>query len=102
MTSCNPATSACRYCQHYQPEGRRGGQCQILEVPVQGNWKACSLAVTAFATSWEGLVEEMISLTAPSVLAAPVATTLDIPEPELLETEFSHVRVQRQQQALLA
>jgi hypothetical protein len=102
MTSCNLPTSACRYCQHYQPEGRRGGKCQILEVPVQGNWKACSLAVTTFAATWEGLVEEMISLTSGSVLTAPVATALNLPEPELLETEFSHVRVQRQQQVLTA
>jgi len=103
MTSCNLSTSACRYCQHYQPEGRRGGTCQMLDVPVQGNWKACSLAVTAFAPNWESLVEEMLSLTSASVLTtAPVAATLKLPEPELLETEFSHARVQRQQQALLA
>jgi hypothetical protein len=101
MTSCNLPTSACRYCQHYQPEGRRGGQCQILDVPVQGNWKACSLAVSAFAPNWD-LVEEMMSLTSASVLAAtPVTATLKLPEPELLETEFSHVRIHRQQQALL-
>jgi hypothetical protein len=101
MTSCNLSTSACRYCQHYQPEGRRGGECQMLGVPVQGNWKACSLAVTAFAPNWESLVEEMFSLASGSVLTAPVAAAQNLPEPELIET-FSHIRTQRQQQALLA
>lgn len=103
MTICNLPTSACRYCQHYQPEGRRGGECQMLGVRVQGNWKACSLAVSAFAPNWESLVEEIMSLTSASVLAAtPVAATVKLSEPELLETEFSHVRIQNQQQALIA
>ncbi|BAY27914.1 hypothetical protein NIES2100_77410 [Calothrix sp. NIES-2100] len=48
-------TSACRYCRHYQPEGRRGGTCQQLGAPVQGTWKACSLALPPFAPSWESL-----------------------------------------------
>lgn len=73
----------------------------MLDVPVQGNWKACSLAVTAFASKWEGLVEEIMSLTSTSVLASPVAATQNLPEPELLET-FSHIRIHRQQQALSA
>lgn len=47
--------SACRYCCHYQPEGRRGGMCQQLGAPVQATWKACSLALPPFAPSWETL-----------------------------------------------
>lgn len=41
-------TSTCRCCHHYKPEGRRGGTCQQLGVPVRGCWKACSLGVPAF------------------------------------------------------
>lgn len=47
--------SACKYCRHYQPEGRRGGTCQQLGAPVQATWKACSLALPPFAPSWETL-----------------------------------------------
>lgn len=54
-------TSACRYCRHYNPEGRRGGVCNQLGVQVQGNWKACSLALPPFAPSWESL-EDVWSL----------------------------------------
>lgn len=53
-------TSACRSCRHYQPEGRRGGMCQILGATVQANWKACALALPAFAPSWEYLEEMML------------------------------------------
>ena len=55
MKSINFLTSACKYCRHYNPEGRRGGNCQQLGAPVQGHWKACSLALPAFAPSWETL-----------------------------------------------
>lgn len=55
MSNSNCPTSACRYCRHFTPEGRRGGTCQQLGVPVSGGWKACSLALPAFAPSWEGL-----------------------------------------------
>ena len=41
--------SSCRYCAHYAHEGRRGGTCDSLNVDVQGSWKACSLAVSAFS-----------------------------------------------------
>ncbi len=53
MKTLNFPTSACRYCHYYQPEGRRGGMCQQLSAPVRGSWKACSLAVPAFASSLE-------------------------------------------------
>ncbi|MBD2664101.1 hypothetical protein B6N60_03719 [Richelia sinica FACHB-800] len=63
-------TSACRYCRHYQPEGRRGGVCQQLSAPVQAGWKACPLAVPAFAPPWETL-EDAWSLP----VAQPVLST---------------------------
>jgi hypothetical protein len=52
-----PLTSACRHCRHYTPEGRRGGVCDLLSVPVQSQWKACSLAVSPFGPSWENIAE---------------------------------------------
>lgn len=46
---CNTqATSQCRLCQHYQPQGRRGGTCQLLAVPVESNWKACAFGLPLF------------------------------------------------------
>jgi hypothetical protein len=42
--------SYCSRCSHYTPEGRRGGHCGQLNVPVRGKWKACSLAVPVFLT----------------------------------------------------
>lgn len=61
MKSIKFLTSACRYCRYYNPEGRRGGQCQQLGAPVLGSWKACSLALPPFAPSWETL-EDVWSL----------------------------------------
>lgn len=55
MKSIQNFTSACRNCRHFAPTGRRGGNCHQLSAPVRGNWKACSLAVPAFAPSWETL-----------------------------------------------
>lgn len=52
MTTLNFATSACRCCRYFQPEGRRGGMCQQLSVPVRGSWKACSLALSPFEPAW--------------------------------------------------
>ncbi len=53
MSAPNCFASACRYCRYFTPEGRRGGNCQQLGVPVQGKWKACCLAIPPFAPSWE-------------------------------------------------
>lgn len=52
-----PLTSACRHCHHYTPEGRRGGVCALLSVPVQSQWKACTLAVPSFGEPWENIAE---------------------------------------------
>ena len=43
----------CRHCRYFVPEGRRGGNCEQLGALVRGGWKACSLAIPAFAPSWE-------------------------------------------------
>ena len=61
MNTSNFPASACRYCRYYNLEGRRGGMCKQLGVPVRGGWRACSLALPPFAPSWEnidGLVRE--------------------------------------------
>ncbi len=60
MESSHNLASTCRCCQHYSPEGRRGGQCSQLHVPVKGGWSACQLAIPAFAMSWE--VEPMLQI----------------------------------------
>jgi hypothetical protein len=57
MKTVNMLTSACRYCRYYRPEGRRGGDCQQLGVPVEANWKACVLAEPPFSSAWESLEE---------------------------------------------
>jgi hypothetical protein len=49
MERVNETISTCRYCRFYQIEGRRGGFCQQLGVPVQAKWKTCAAATSAFA-----------------------------------------------------
>jgi len=61
MKTANLMTSSCRYCRYYQAEGRRGGMCQQLSVPVQAEWTACVLAARPFATTWENL-EDLVRL----------------------------------------
>lgn len=53
LKSINCITLACRHCRNFQPEGRRGGQCEQLGVPVHGSWPACSLVILPFAPTWE-------------------------------------------------
>lgn len=48
MTYKKSDNLSCRFCQHYQMEGRRGGSCKTLNVPVQGSWAACPLAIRSF------------------------------------------------------
>ncbi|WP_071518807.1 hypothetical protein [Geitlerinema sp. PCC 9228] len=55
MNSLKSSTSACRHCRFYTPEGRRGGHCQQLGVRVGGSWTSCSLALPAFAPTWESI-----------------------------------------------
>jgi hypothetical protein len=53
MSASSGSIIACRLCQHYQPEGRRGGFCGRLDVPVAATWEACSLASHPFELSWQ-------------------------------------------------
>ena len=55
MKKLNLSTSACRYCRFYEPEGRRGGSCHLLGVPVESSWKACSFASPPFETTLKKL-----------------------------------------------
>jgi hypothetical protein len=57
MTHQNCLTSACRYCRFYRPEGLHRGACQQLSVSVNSDWKACQLALPAFASTWENAEE---------------------------------------------
>lgn len=85
MKSIKYLTSACRYCRHYNPEGRRGGVCQQLGAPVQASWKACSLAIPPFAPSWETL-EDVWGL--PDAKAAIGSAFKDSTTPVLEEKAF--------------
>jgi hypothetical protein len=88
----NPVTSACKSCRFYTPEGRRGGNCQQLGVPVRGVWKACSLALPPFAPSWESLEEifnlpsEVINITEAIPLEAAQASAIEELEPRYIDT----------------
>jgi hypothetical protein len=53
MNSSSNSITSCRLCQHYNPEGRRGGLCGKLDIPVRSTWDACSLATHPFETSWQ-------------------------------------------------
>ena len=68
--------STCRHCRHYTPEGRRGGLCQQLSVPVQSGWAACTLALPPFTPCWEEMEELVLSQQAAILQnAIPVPTS---------------------------
>ena len=46
-------TSKCKFCGHYKLQIGAVGHCQLLSAPVRGGWNSCSLAMPAFAPSWE-------------------------------------------------
>ena len=54
----------CRFCRHYDPVGRRGGNCQKLQASVEATWSACTLAIPAFNRDWESPTEIANSLPA--------------------------------------
>ncbi|GFE67880.1 hypothetical protein CFPU101_04900 [Chroococcus sp. FPU101] len=60
--------------------------CQQLGVPVQGQWKACSLATHPFSATWENIedvvrLENSLNLNCPTQLnSSPIVKTLTIAE----------------------
>ena len=48
MDTTHVDVSGCQRCHHYTPQGRRGGHCSQLNVPVQGKWQPCPLAMPVF------------------------------------------------------
>jgi hypothetical protein len=54
----NISTSKCTFCRHYKLQRGSAGHCQLLNAPVRGGWKACSLALGPFAPSWEHIEGE--------------------------------------------
>ncbi|GAB1539223.1 hypothetical protein NUACC21_18890 [Scytonema sp. NUACC21] len=89
-------TSACRYCRYYQPEGRRGGMCQQLGAPVQGNWKACSLAVPPFVPSWETLEDVWSLPDGTPVLASGLTKGALTPAEETVKNSSEPTKTQAQ------
>lgn len=45
--------SKCTFCRHYEMHTDSFGQCQVLNAPVLGAWKSCSLAKPVFTPGWE-------------------------------------------------
>ncbi|NBD17155.1 MAG: DUF1830 domain-containing protein [Cyanobacteria bacterium] len=41
-----PQPDSCKHCKYYNYEGRRGGHCYLLDVPVRANWCACPLGIS--------------------------------------------------------
>ncbi|MEL7076759.1 MAG: hypothetical protein AAFY50_06195 [Cyanobacteria bacterium J06648_1] len=82
MKEINTSTSACRFCRYYEPEGRRGGSCQMLGVPVQSSWSACSLALPPFETTLTKL-ENIFQLKTTIPLNSPVKLAAEIRERDL-------------------
>jgi len=90
MNNSNCQASACRYCRHFTPEGRRGGNCQQLGVPVRGGWKACPLAMPAFAPSWESLEDSELWQYQPLTVIEAASKSL---EPVALKDSRAHLSV---------
>ncbi|MEH1946424.1 MAG: hypothetical protein V7K77_05630 [Nostoc sp.] len=88
--------SACKYCRHYQPEGRRGGTCQQLGAPVQATWKACSLALPPFAPSWETLEDAWGLPDAAPVLTSCQSLASDLDNAALAPIEEITVSISEQ------
>lgn len=81
MSTISPKVSTCRHCLYYQVEGRRGGNCHQLGVPVQAQWKACPLATSCFVESSGMLDEDLLyqPAIAPVMEVIPTVAMVDIP-----------------------
>lgn len=104
MKETNFLNLSCRHCRHYQPEGRRGGSCEILGVSVDSSWKACTLASSPFEKAFTDLNPNLTNLnTALTTLEEIVhlETALSLPY-KLYKNNRSQVRKFRKNQSLIA
>lgn len=79
MKSPDFFTSSCRHCRHYSPEGRRGGHCHQLNVPVQGAWQACSLAIPMFQPTWNFQKISIWQDETPQAFPTPLSVQTSVP-----------------------
>ncbi|MGE5656022.1 MAG: hypothetical protein ACM37W_05355 [Actinomycetota bacterium] len=92
-------TSTCRHCRYYMPEGRRGGFCEQLSVPVQSRWDACSLALPPFTPPWEAIEEivlwqkQTIALREPLPIDCSDYNTQEYTQPAVAERSTEAVAV---------
>lgn len=75
MSTTRSGISSCRHCFHYQVEGRRGGTCTQLGVPVQACWQACPLAAPLFASTGVSRRENVVEV--PSYVSALVTNPVE-------------------------
>ncbi|MBE9163964.1 hypothetical protein [Tychonema sp. LEGE 06208] len=63
VTSDPPCTSIskCAFCCYYKDPKGSVGHCQLLNAPVRGGWKSCTLAMSPFAPSWEQVEKGNVS-----------------------------------------
>lgn len=87
MKPPNNCNSACRHCQFYNPEGRRGGLCSQLGVPVQAEWKSCHLATPAFNTEWQPLPQIALLEKSFSLGCATPQTNLEVESVSMVHHE---------------
>lgn len=88
QSNCN---SACRHCQFYHPEGRRGGICSQLGVPVEAEWKSCHLATPAFDTEWQPLPEIVLLEKSFSLGCATPQTNLEVESVPMIHLKISEL-----------
>ena len=91
MNEIDFSTSACRHCRFYKSEGRRGGSCQMLGVPVQSSWKACNLASSPFDNTLKKL-EDIFQLDTPTEIESSHTISSQVAKVEIdknLQTTLS-------------
>mgnify|MGYP001795951415 CR=1 FL=1 len=87
MTALNCDVSRCGVCKFYSHEGRRGGRCSQLSVPVDSQWKACGLARSPFVSSLqddEGITDWIAS----SAISAAERLPVPLPKSPLYSTSI--------------
>lgn len=103
MKETNFDNLACRHCQYYQPEGRRGGFCQKLGASVDSNWKACVLAAVPFDDNLKALeqtittLEEIVHLETAYSLPYKVSTQSYLKPEQAQEKKISVANISFQQ-----